>query len=396
MNIDVIAVSAKGGRRRSSLRVLGGAAAVVAAVSGSLLVASPASAAPGDAAAIGAAGEIVLTLGDRDFSRAVSVGDVATATPGEDADTQSDVVLLDAGFAELSVASSETASESTLQVSRAASEIGVTSFDFLGESVVSLDSAAAAASCTYGETAEAEVELGELRILGIPVTVNETIPVAEQTVVLGDEVQLSEDPTDVVDLSGVELTVSVAQLVVADETGGVAISLAVAASLTGTHGTQQFADEVVASLVLASALCETPSAPVAVSGIDPATGPVAGGQQVTITGSGFTPETAVRFGEVAATDVVVDSSGTSLTATTPAASAAGDVTVTVSRPDGSSAALAYSYTAAAPVVPVPARLPAVLAATGSDAVGSLPWLGGVLLLGGLAMSVSTRRAHRRS
>jgi LPXTG-motif cell wall-anchored protein len=133
-----------------------------------------------------------------------------------------------------------------------------------------------------------------------------------------------------------------------------------------------------------------------VSGIDPATGPVAGGQQVTITGSGFTPETAVRFGEVAATDVVVDSSGTSLTATTPAASAAGDVTVTVSRPDGSSAALAYSYTAAAPVVPVPARLPAVLAATGSDAVGSLPWLGGVLLLGGLAMSVSTRRAHRRS
>jgi hypothetical protein len=51
--------------------------------------------------------------------------------------------------------------------------------------------------------------------------------------------------------------------------------------------------------------------------IAPKVGPVAGGTQVTITGRGFAPGATVAFAEREATDVVVDPTGTSLTATTP-------------------------------------------------------------------------------
>nr|WP_269330251.1 IPT/TIG domain-containing protein [Kineosporia babensis] len=72
-----------------------------------------------------------------------------------------------------------------------------------------------------------------------------------------------------------------------------------------------------------------------VSAIDPSVGPIAGGTQVTITGTGLTGATSVSFGGTTATPTV--NSDTSLTVTSPA-HAAGTVDVTVTGPLGTSAA----------------------------------------------------------
>ena len=71
----------------------------------------------------------------------------------------------------------------------------------------------------------------------------------------------------------------------------------------------------------------TPPAPT-VTSVSPTTGSTAGGTPVTVTGTNFTGVTAVKFGTVAGTSVVVNGAGTSLTVTSPAESA-GTVDVTV-------------------------------------------------------------------
>lgn len=71
-----------------------------------------------------------------------------------------------------------------------------------------------------------------------------------------------------------------------------------------------------------------------VSAVEPPQGPVAGGTPVTVQGKKFAQGAAVTFGGQPATDVSVAADGTSLTATTPAAAAAGAVTVEVTNPDG--------------------------------------------------------------
>ncbi|MEU7058630.1 IPT/TIG domain-containing protein [Streptomyces sp. NPDC046197] len=89
--------------------------------------------------------------------------------------------------------------------------------------------------------------------------------------------------------------------------------------------------------------------PPVVSSISPAQGPASGGTTVTITGSGLTGATAVRFGSANATTFTVTSS-TSITAVTPAGSP-GSVAVTVVSPTGTSnATVFYTYTAALPSV----------------------------------------------
>ena len=72
-----------------------------------------------------------------------------------------------------------------------------------------------------------------------------------------------------------------------------------------------------------------------VTSLSPGGGPAAGGTSVTITGTNFTGETAVKFGTVAATGVVVNGAGTSISATSPAGTGMVDVTVTT--PGGTSA-----------------------------------------------------------
>jgi IPT/TIG domain len=71
-----------------------------------------------------------------------------------------------------------------------------------------------------------------------------------------------------------------------------------------------------------------------VTAVSPVTGTGAGGDSVTITGSGFTSAMAVDFGGVSA--VMTVSSDTEITATSPPGS--GTVDITVVTPGGTSAA----------------------------------------------------------
>ncbi len=87
-----------------------------------------------------------------------------------------------------------------------------------------------------------------------------------------------------------------------------------------------------------------------ITGINPTSGSAAGGDSVTITGSGFTGATEVDFGGTAATSMSVDSD-TQITATSPAGS--GTVDVTVITPGGTSATGAadqFTYNAAGPTI----------------------------------------------
>ncbi|MFJ5220696.1 IPT/TIG domain-containing protein [Streptomyces sp. NPDC088354] len=86
------------------------------------------------------------------------------------------------------------------------------------------------------------------------------------------------------------------------------------------------------------------AAPALTSAI-PNTGPAAGGNNVILTGSGFTGITAVRFGANPALGYTVNSS-TQITAVAPAGT--GAVAVTVTAPGGTSNAVTYTYA----VVPV--------------------------------------------
>jgi IPT/TIG domain len=83
-----------------------------------------------------------------------------------------------------------------------------------------------------------------------------------------------------------------------------------------------------------------------VSGVGPTSGPVAGGQTVTVTGTGFTHASQVSFGTVPASNLAV-ASDTQLAVTSPQAAAPGLVHVTVTTPAGTSSASPadeYTYT----------------------------------------------------
>ncbi len=72
----------------------------------------------------------------------------------------------------------------------------------------------------------------------------------------------------------------------------------------------------------------------AISSVSPTSGPIAGGTSVTITGTGFTGATAVKFASTNATSFAVNSA-TQITAVSPAGSAGGtDITITT--PNGTS------------------------------------------------------------
>jgi Malectin domain/Bacterial Ig-like domain/IPT/TIG domain/Glucose / Sorbosone dehydrogenase len=94
----------------------------------------------------------------------------------------------------------------------------------------------------------------------------------------------------------------------------------------------------------------------AVTNVNPATGPSAGGTAVVLTGTGFTGATAVSFGTVPAAGFTV-SSDTSITATAPA-NPGGSVDLTVTTPQGTSTAVPadlYTYVAPPPFTPIRVR-----------------------------------------
>ncbi len=78
-----------------------------------------------------------------------------------------------------------------------------------------------------------------------------------------------------------------------------------------------------------------PTAPI-ITGVNPDRGPVAGGTNVTVTGTGFTDATDVKFGQAAAQNLAVVSD-TQLTVVSPQATGpAGPADVTVTTPAGTS------------------------------------------------------------
>lgn len=107
----------------------------------------------------------------------------------------------------------------------------------------------------------------------------------------------------------------------------------VALPTAGATGTKTFTksggtDQGAISIVIA------PPPPPTVTVVDPPYGPLAGATAVTVTGTGFTPDTTLTFGGAAATSVSVQSA-TSLTCVTPAGTAgAKDVVATNSGGSG--------------------------------------------------------------
>ncbi|MFJ3953850.1 IPT/TIG domain-containing protein [Streptomyces libani] len=84
------------------------------------------------------------------------------------------------------------------------------------------------------------------------------------------------------------------------------------------------------------------------STLSPVTGVTAGGDTVTITGSGLSTATAVNFGANVATPTVVNDG--QLTVTVPAGAAAGPVGVSVTTAGGTNNGLSYTYVDAPTIV----------------------------------------------
>jgi len=111
-----------------------------------------------------------------------------------------------------------------------------------------------------------------------------------------------------------------------------------------------------------AALSTSPQGPT-VSGVNPTSGPAAGGTTVTISGGNFTGATAVEFGSTPASGFSV-ANATSMTAVAPATTSGGPVNVTVTTPYGTSApsnADVFTYasppsTAPTPTINVPALI----------------------------------------
>jgi hypothetical protein len=306
---------------------------------GSLLAAAPAYADPGDASASGASATINFDLGGGvavSTGGAVSTGDVSVTNPGDDSSTQADVSLVSGLLASVHLAAVDTAATSDDTGSSAASEIAGLDATLLGLNLVHVDTATAAATCPTGGTPTADAVVTGLTLLGDDATVTADDPSAEATVALTGA------------LTGLNLTVTVTQRETTDPATGTAdaIALDATATITGTLGPITI-DIVAANLTLASAHCEASAViPVTATGINPASGPTTGGQDVTITGSGFVQGlTGVTFAGAPAASVTVDPSGTSLTAVTPPGPE-GPTSAVVSNP-GSSAALDYRYVAPA-------------------------------------------------
>lgn len=121
-----------------------------------------------------------------------------------------------------------------------------------------------------------------------------------------------------------------------------------------------------------------------VSSVSPAAGPLAGGGQVTVSGSGLSGVSAVSFGSVPASSFRVASDG-ELLATVPAGSSPGFVGVRVSGPDGASVVgpqAEYEYQSPLPYHPtVPTRIADTRSSSGLPYAGHPVTPGSPLELG---------------
>ncbi|NII52338.1 beta strand repeat-containing protein [Frigoribacterium endophyticum] len=351
---------------RSRTAAIGVTAGLV--LGSSVLLASPASAAPGDASALGAGVALTGTVpGLVALDATAAVGLVTAGTGGAPGafDSQGSTLATVQG-GEVTVGAVSTRASSTTTGSSASSDVAGAAVSLLGIDVLTADAVTADVTCPVGGGGTtADAGLVGLTLFGTAATLDATTPTVSASAALAG------------DLLGATLTVDVSRVEQARFGSATATSIVAALTLSGTVGDTQIVDVPLGTVTLASAACESPTAGAAAqitaTGITPVVGPTSGGQVVTITGTGFTPDTTVTFGTLPAAAVTVAADGNSLTATTPA-SPAGPVTVTVTDPTAGSAELAYTYVAPAITAIDPTQGPAVggttvtLTGTGLDTI----------------------------
>jgi hypothetical protein len=128
--------------------------------------------------------------------------------------------------------------------------------------------------------------------------------------------------------------------------GAASATGAFTSSITGltagtTYHVRAYATNSVGTSYGDDVIFTTLAAP-SITGINPTSGPSAGGTSVTITGTNFTDATAVKFGATDATSYTVDSD-VQITATAPAGT--GTVNVTVTTASGTSNTVTFTYNA---------------------------------------------------
>lgn len=153
-------------------------------------------------------------------------------------------------------------------------------------------------------------------------------------------------------------------------------------SVTGTDSSNGILDDIAGASCLASVSGGTvPPGPSGIA-ISPSSGPLAGGQAVTITGSGFTSGASVSFVELPSNNVfggspnaksltsVVVVNSTTITAVTPSATNTGLVDVVVMNADRQTATLrsGYTYSIAPPAPAVTAVSPNTGPTSGGNSV----------------------------
>ena len=335
-------------QRRVGMRAAAMGIAAGTALGGALVFASPASAAPGDASAVGISADVAVpALADvAELTVAASAGAVAVAGTGDDSFDGDASTLVDAAIADIGADAVSTSVSSNATRSTASSDIAGASVALFGIDVLTAATATATATCPVGGTPTSDATLTGLTLLGQTATLDaETPTLTASTALTGD-------------LADITLTVDLARTVTTTATTATATAVLATVTLNGTVGDVTLTDDTVATVVLAQANCETPAvAPaVTVTGISPGSGPTTGGQTVTINGDGFGDDTTVTFDGVPATNVVVAADGASLTAVTPAGTA-GPATVVVTS-GGSSGTLPYTYVAPTVTALSPGRGPA--------------------------------------
>ncbi|KQP56696.1 IPT/TIG domain-containing protein [Agreia sp. Leaf283] len=322
-------------QRRIARRLLatGVTAALVAGTT--LVVAGPALAAPGDASAYGAQAELTVDIaGIQIVLDETTVGQTAVTAPGTQTSPTDDYTLIDALLAGIDVNGVTSTSTTGPAGSSSSAAIATADVDLLGLDLLTLSGVTADTTCVVGQDATAVAQIANLNVLDqVGVDVSSGDIVSTETTLEGDAVGA---------LAGVTLRVEVQEIEDATATAATASALVARVFLTGTVGEIELVNQIAATITLANAECETPAiVPVTLSSITPPSGPTFGGQTVTISGTGFNASTTVTFDGIAATDIVPNEAGTSLTAVTPA-NTAGDAVVSVANP-GSAATLPYLY-----------------------------------------------------
>ena len=132
--------------------------------------------------------------------------------------------------------------------------------------------------------------------------------------------------------------------------GEISFDYNVAELKPGTHTISlarfpDFAEASITFQIIGAPAFATPIVTFNVTSISPARGALAGGETITVRGSGFVPGTLVKVGGIPATNVQINGEQTEITAVTPEGVALGNVNVIVEIPNGTSIVTPMTYSA---------------------------------------------------